>query len=136
MTTMEWNAALELGVDTMDDTHRDFVRCVNALGEASDADMMARFEELYQHTIEHFGQEIEWMKEINFPPLHCHSAEHDGVLEVMREVRGYLQQGNYEVGRVLARELATWFKSHAATMDAMLAQVLKAQAKPVAADAA
>ena len=60
----------------------------------------------------------------------------DGVLEVMREVRGYLQQGNYEVGRVLARELATWFKSHAATMDAMLAQVLKAHARPLAADAA
>jgi hemerythrin-like metal-binding protein len=136
MTTMEWSAALELGVDTMDDTHRDFVRHVNALGEASDAEMLARFEELYRHTLEHFGQETEWMQRINFPPVHCHTAEHDGVLEVMREVRGYLEEGNYEVGRVLARELATWFQSHAATMDAMLAQVLKANAGRVQADAA
>jgi hemerythrin len=43
----------------------------------------------------------------------------------MREVRGHLQAGNYEVGRVLARELATWFQGHAATMDAMLAHVLR-----------
>lgn len=133
MTTMEWSAGLELGVEVMDDTHRDFVRCLNALGAASDADMLTRFDELYAHTVEHFGQETEWMRSISFPPIHCHTAEHDGVLEVMREVRGHILDGKYEVGRVLAREVATWFQSHAATMDAMLAQVLRSGAHEPAA---
>jgi hemerythrin len=68
------------------------------------------------------------MQAIQFPPVHCHTAEHEGVLEVMREVREHILDGNFEVGRVLARELATWFQNHAATMDAMLAHVLKALA--------
>jgi hemerythrin len=49
------------------------------------------------------------------------------VLDVLREVRGHLNNGHYDVGRVLARELAEWFRGHAATMDAMLAQVLQAR---------
>jgi hemerythrin len=130
MQTLEWSPGLELGVDAMDQTHRDFVHCLNALGQASDADMLARFEELFAHTVSHFEQETAWMQRIDFPPLHCHTAEHDGVLEVMREVRGYLQAGKHEVGRVLAGELAAWFQSHAATMDSMLAQVLKGASQP------
>ena len=126
MATMEWSAALALGVDEMDETHREFVGHVNALGEASDERMLACLDALYVHTVEHFRQETQWMQQIQFPPLHCHSAEHEGVLEVMREVRGYLEAGKYEVGRVLAREVAAWFQSHAATMDAMLAHALKA----------
>jgi hemerythrin len=129
MATMEWSGALELGVDAMDETHREFVAHLNALGEASDADILARFDACYAHTVEHFAQESEWMRQITFPPAHCHTAEHEGVLEVMREVRGHLQAGHYEVGRVLARELATWFQGHAASMDAMLAYVLKASAE-------
>jgi hemerythrin-like metal-binding protein len=135
MNTMEWSPALELGVGVMDDTHRDFVRLLNALGEASEQDMVARFDEFYAHTVAHFGQETEWMQRMDFPPLHCHQQEHEGVLEVMREVRGYLLEGKYDVGRVLAKELAAWFKSHATTMDAMLAQALAsggAQAEPIA----
>jgi hemerythrin len=134
MSTMEWSGTLELGVDEMDETHREFVAHLNALGEAGDADMLARFDAFYAHTLEHFAQENQWMQQISFPPAHCHTAEHEGVLEVMREVRGHLQAGNYEVGRVLARELATWFQGHAATMDAMLAHVLKAYAVRTAVD--
>jgi hemerythrin-like metal-binding protein len=136
MTTMEWSGALELGVDEMDQTHREFVCRLNELGEAGDADMLARFEALYAHTVEHFRQESEWMHAIQFPPVHCHTAEHEGVLEVMREVREHILDGNCEIGRMLARELAAWFHNHAATMDAMLAHVLKALARKVPAGAA
>jgi hemerythrin len=45
----------------------------------------------------------------------------------MREVRGHLEAKDFNVGRVLAKEMAEWFRGHAATMDAMLAQVMKAK---------
>lgn len=126
MKAMEWSEGLVLGVERMDDTHREFVEHLNALAQASDDDMLARFEAFYTHTLAHFEQENAWMRAIAFPPLHCHAAEHDGVLEVMREVRRHLEAKDYNVGRVLAREMAEWFRIHAVTMDAMLAQVLKA----------
>jgi hemerythrin-like metal-binding protein len=127
---MEWNESLELGVERMDDTHREFIDLLNRLAEASDEGITAAFEALFAHTVEHFEQERGWMAAIDFPPAHCHQAEHEGVLEAMREVRGYLGEGKLEVGRVLARELAEWFRGHAATMDAMLAQFLRARGVP------
>jgi hemerythrin-like metal-binding protein len=127
MSLIEWSQSLELGVDTMDDTHRQFIGLLRALAEAADARMLEAFDALYAHTEAHFEQEQRWMRRMPFPPIHCHVAEHEGVLDVMREVRGHLESAHYDVGRVLARELAEWFKGHAATLDAMLAQVLRAR---------
>lgn len=125
MTTLYWTDALALGDERIDDTHREFVEMVNAVGAASDDAMLAAVDALIAHTEEHFGQEQRWMAATDFPPTHCHLDEHAGVLEAMRETRNYVADGKFNVGRVLANELAAWFRSHAATMDAMLAQWLK-----------
>ena len=57
--------------------------------------------------------------------MHCHVAEHEGVLDAMRLARTYVADGKPEVARVLGRELGAWFANHARTMDAMLAAVIK-----------
>jgi len=126
MTLLAWSDRLALGVGRMDDTHREFVDHLNALGEAGDEAMLERLDAFIAHTEEHFEQEKRWMLELSFPPIHCHTHEHDGVLNIMREVRGMVADGRHDVGRVLARELAPWFENHAATMDAMLAVFLRA----------
>ena len=126
MSTLEWSKSLELGVEKMDATHREFVDRLNALAVVADGEFLTLLDEFIAHSVEHFEQEKRWMIQIPFPPLHCHTAEHDGVLEAMRETRQYVQDGRVDVGRVLARELAPWFASHASTMDAMLAHALKA----------
>jgi hemerythrin len=126
MSMLEWSKGLELGVEKMDATHREFVDRLNALSAAPDSEFLALLDEFIAHTVEHFEQEKRWMTQMPFPPLHCHTAEHDGVLEVMREARQHVQEGRVNVGRVLAHELAPWFASHASTMDAMLAHALKA----------
>jgi hemerythrin len=126
MSTLEWSKSLELGIERMDATHREFVDRLNALAAVPDGEFLTLLDEFIAHSVEHFEQEKRWMTQIPFPPLHCHTAEHDGVLEAMRETRQYVQDGRVDVGRVLARELAPWFASHASTMDAMLAHALKA----------
>jgi hemerythrin-like metal-binding protein len=128
---MEWTRSLELGVPQMDETHREFLAVLNGLADAPDEGIAAAFQALLQHTLAHFDQEHRWMVAMDFPAAHCHLAEHEGVLEVMREVQGYLEEGKLEVGRVLARELAEWFRGHAATMDAMLAQYMRAKPMPL-----
>jgi hemerythrin len=122
---MEWSEALELGVERMDATHREFVEQLNTLGEASDAAMLAGLDAFISHTEAHFGQERDWMTDGIYGHAHCHLQEHDGVLGIMREVRGMVADGQFELGRVLVRELAPWFANHAATMDAMLALYLQ-----------
>lgn len=127
MATLDWTPELVLGDARIDDTHREFVEMVNAVGATSDDTMLAALDALIAHTEEHFGQEERWMAATSFPPTHCHLDEHAGVLGAIRETRGYVVDGKYQVGKVLATELGNWFRSHAATMDTMLAQWLKAQ---------
>ena len=122
---IEWSEELVLGVERMDATHREFVEQLNALGQAGDTALLAGLDAFIAHTVEHFDQENRWMESMEFPPMHCHRDEHEGVLGIMREVRGMVADGKFELGRVLVRELAPWFTNHAATMDAMLAAFIR-----------
>jgi hemerythrin len=61
------------------------------------------------------------MQELEFPPLSCHTDEHNSIMEVAREVRKRAAGGETAFGRVLAQAVAEWFGPHAASMDRVLA---------------
>jgi hemerythrin-like metal-binding protein len=126
MPLMQWEDSLALGVAQMDATHREFVEQVNALADAPDEALIGLLDAFIAHTEAHFAQESRWMRETGFPALHCHEAEHDGVLRVMRDVRAYVEQGKMNVARVLAAELPAWLRHHLATMDGALACFVQA----------
>jgi hemerythrin-like metal-binding protein len=125
MALMDWTDALALGVGPMDATHREFVDHLNALDAAGDDALLGLLDAFIAHTEAHFAQESLWMRATGFPPVHCHEAEHAGVLGVMREVRGHVAQGKVHVGRVLARELPEWLRHHLDTMDGALASFMR-----------
>lgn len=125
MALLEWSAALELNAPVMDDTHREFVALLNALGEAADGDMLARMDDFIAHTEQHFAMEEQWMTETAFPPYGCHKGEHDNILEVVREVRKRIEAGELHYRATLAAALAEWFPQHAQSMDAVLAMYLR-----------
>jgi hemerythrin-like metal-binding protein len=125
MPLMDWTESLALGVAPMDATHREFVDHLNVLAQAPDDAFLELLDAFVAHTEAHFAQESRWMREIGFPALHCHEAEHEGVLGVMREVRGYVEQGKVHVGRVLVAELPEWLRNHLATMDGALAYFIR-----------
>ena len=119
MAMMEWTDNLELGLAPMDDTHREFVVCYNAMVQASDADFIDLLDAFAAHTEAHFNQENAWMEKVHFPG--CHRAEHDRVLAVVNDVRKRVASGDLALGRRLAEELPAWFETHATGMDAALA---------------
>lgn len=125
MPVMEWNDALVLDQGVMDETHREFIALLNRLADAPEDQMLAVLDEFIAHTEEHFGQEQRWMEQMNFPPLHCHVNEHQGVLQIAHEVRRRAVAGETRFGPVLARAVAEWFATHAASMDHVLALYMK-----------
>ncbi|MFO1319625.1 MAG: hemerythrin domain-containing protein [Burkholderiales bacterium] len=127
MTVMEWNESLAIDHDVMDDTHKEFVDLLNKLGDAPDDQVLGVIDEFIEHTVAHFAQEERWMTDMTFPPLHCHTNEHQGVLEIAKEVRGRVANGETRFGRVLAQAVAEWFENHAASMDTVLSLYMKEQ---------
>ena len=125
MPVMEWDDNLVLDRGVMDETHREFIGLLNRLDDAPDDQMLAVLDEFIAHTETHFRQERNWMEAMAFPPTACHVREHEGVLEIAREVRNRAAAGETGFGRVLARAVAQWFANHAASMDNVLALYMK-----------
>jgi hemerythrin len=125
MPLMEWNESLMLDRGVMDSTHEAFVELLNRLAEAPEEKILAVLDEFIAHTEEHFAQEQRWMEQLAFPPLACHAREHDGVLETALEVRRRVAAGETRFGHVLAKAVAEWFTTHAASMDHVLALYMK-----------
>lgn len=122
MSAMEWSASLESGLVPMDETHKEFVQCLNEMAGASADQFLVSFDRFIAHTERHFEQENDWMASVDFPG--CHKAEHDRVLAVIHDVRKRVEQGDVFLGKRLVEELPGWFEQHACGMDAALAHYL------------
>lgn len=134
-TGFVWTDAYVMGFGPMDNTHEEFVHCVNAVLQASDDNMLAAMQELARHTEEHFAAEDEWMTSTEFPARECHMNEHAAVLRSVHEVLDLVEkQGRYDIARDLAGELAKWFPGHTDYLDSALSHWMCKQAmggKPV-----
>lgn len=125
MPALQWSGALELGLDFMDDTHREFVELLAAAENAADEALAPAWDALIEHTDGHFGGEDRWMEATGFSSSNCHSTQHRVVLQVLREGAASLAAGDARPVRQMIRELAVWFPMHAQTMDAALALHLR-----------
>lgn len=121
MAQLEWSGALELDFPIMDDTHHEFVALLVKVQEAADDALIEHWSTLIAHTDDHFGREDAWMLSTQFASGNCHTLQHKVVLQVMREGLQHGQNGDLQMIRLLASELALWFPQHAQAMDASLA---------------
>ena len=124
MTLLAWNDQIANNHPQMDQTHQEFVVLLNELEAArlgGAPDVLARYDALVEHTVEHFAQEDRWMAATGFTPENCHSNQHKQVLDLLREVRRrVVDEGQDELIPRLLPELAQWFEQHAQMMDAAL----------------
>lgn len=122
---LAWSDALSLSMPVMDQTHVEFVDLLSLVQQAEDAELVARWQALVDHTEEHFAQEDRWMLATGFAPGSCHLTQHAVVLKVLKEGLELGQQGVLPPIRQMAHELTIWFPHHAQTMDSGLALHLK-----------
>lgn len=119
-----WRDRYLLGHPAMDETHREFVHCVDALLTVPDDGLVEALAAFERHAVAHFDEENRWMSSGDFPARDCHIDEHEKVLASVREVQSELAQGNVQLCRELAVALMDWFPGHADYMDSALANWL------------
>ena len=117
-----WSDRFLLGHRTIDETHREFVDCVDALLRASDVEIPAALDAFARHAESHFAQEDKWLAAADFPGGgECHIDEHAKVMASVREVQEQVAGGEVHIARELAQALMDWFPGHADYMDSALA---------------
>ncbi|WP_084688416.1 bacteriohemerythrin [Paraburkholderia oxyphila] len=122
-----WDDDYALGHRSMDETHHEFVACVNALLTVGDDGIAAALETFAEHANRHFGEEDDAMLVSAYGSAGCHIDEHAAVLRSVDEVREALAQGQTHVVRAFAKALADWFPEHVRVMDQGLARWLVQQ---------
>ncbi|MEW7984060.1 MAG: hemerythrin [gamma proteobacterium symbiont of Phacoides pectinatus] len=123
------NPEFVLGVKQMDDTHQEFIELLNRMPALQGQEFYDAFEQLIQHTREHFESEGELMKQSAFPANREHDSEHLRVLGEMEQMkRSMLKRGSTQIARgYVELGMPIWFKLHAATMDSALAAHIKSR---------
>lgn len=117
-----------LGMEEMDNTHREFIAQVAVLIAAGNAEFPALFQTLVNHTREHFIAEGQLMRASNYRGLPEHESEHHRVLGELQQLNRSLKRGHLPLVRAYVKEgLPDWFNTHLAMMDAALVMHLKKQ---------
>jgi len=129
MTQAHWDAEHHsLGVNELDEAHRDFIEQVAALIAASNTEFPELFQALVTHTREHFIAESKLMREAKYQGLGVHEAEHHRVLGELQQLNRSLKRGRLPLVRAYVKEgLPEWFDTHLAMMDGALVAFLKKQ---------
>lgn len=80
MAKLDWLESFELGVDEIDDDHREMLaimRDVEAAADASDFALRARLlDRLIDASLEHFRREEAYLERIGYPDLEAHKTYH------------------------------------------------------------
>jgi hemerythrin-like metal-binding protein len=126
MALLEKNDTTTVGHDLIDNDHAEFISLLNELDTASNADFPDLFQQLYEHTEQHFDSENRLMAESGFPAESEHKGEHQRVLAEFKQFKTRIDKGLIAFGQAFVRErLPSWFKLHVATMDSALVAHIK-----------
>lgn len=117
-----------LGVEEMDEDHREFLAQLEILNSASDAEFPALFQKLVDHLRMHFVREGRLMRLGKFPALGEHEGEHHRVLGELLQFNRNIKRGRLTLARAYVRlGLPEWFELHFSTMDSALASHVRSR---------
>lgn len=128
MTLLEWRNEFAIGVAEVDFEHRKLFELINELyldvgeGGARTADFLGQ---VLADISAHFALEEKVMREAKYARYTEHKADHEALLDEIREIMDRFDEGAYSMGsQDLGIALSTWFGRHFQIHDAQLHRAL------------
>ena len=126
MTLIQWQERFRIGIESVDYEHQEMIALLNELYEglktgAEDQDVVAFLGEVYTRISAHFALEEREMKERGYDQLAEHKADHELLLDQIRDIMDDYEFGAGELPvETFGQRLGDWFGKHFATHDARL----------------
>lgn len=125
MSLIEWDEKYSIGVAAVDHEHRELIGLVN---EAHDrlmrpgaVDVVMEFlGEILARITAHFALEEQVMRARNYDHYDTHKADHERLLDEIRDMMDDYEDGELFSEALLAQQLQAWFTGHFRTHDARL----------------
>lgn len=125
MTLLDWRDEFRIGIEEVDHEHRRLIGLINSLhaelgGERSGERVEAFLGEIYADVSAHFALEEKIMSVRNYDGLAGHKADHERLLDELRDLMDEQASGGVLDEERFAARLAEWFSAHFRTHDARL----------------
>ena len=122
MELVEWSEDLATGVKEMDLQHRRLINMINRvydmLNEGQKEEAREFFiKEITSYVEEHFRDEEEFMRSINYPDLEKHKLAHDNFKKVMGSSISKIKEGDWREFRSAIALCWSWLYSHILKFD-------------------
>jgi hemerythrin len=122
MTLLTFKPEYSVGIDSMDEEHRQLIRLINELyeemKERKDRDSIEQFlGDIHAAVSAHFALEV---SKAGFEEFDAHKEDHEELLDQIRDMMDVFDQDSERGMFVLRERLSDWFASHFATFDARL----------------
>jgi hemerythrin len=122
---LEWTPALSVGIEEIDDQHRELFRRAGRLvegirrGDPDEIDELVEY--LHRYAVSHFGAEEAAMRSASYSGYARHKAEHDRFIEDLLELSVENEEaGGAFVAVKIDRWLSGWLRDHVVRVDTEL----------------
>jgi hemerythrin len=130
MALIEWNDDLALGLQKVDQEHRELVALVSDLFHTANSPRDLglfewRMDLLIKHTLAHFAFEERLMHETNYPGRQPHQLQHRALIMQVRVLRTALTEDLLDWNDDIVRLIRDWLLVHIIKADRPLAAYLR-----------
>ncbi|NSW92302.1 MAG: hemerythrin family protein [Firmicutes bacterium] len=133
---MMWKEMYRIGVDKIDEQHQElfrrveeFLRAVKGAGQWEEklAKVKDTLAFMQGYVVEHFQNEEEYQREINYPGYEQHHKIHEEFkFEVNKYAQKFAEKGyTEEFAQEFAGKLMTWLINHVAMTDQKIGQYVR-----------
>ena len=127
---LQWTPDLAVGIEEIDDQHRELfrraARLLEGLHQGQPEEIGALIDFLHEYAVTHFGAEEDHMRATHFPGYLRHKAEHDRFISDLLALAG--EHDRKGAGAFMALKvnhwLVQWLKDHVSGTDAELGKFL------------
>ncbi|MFQ6024462.1 MAG: bacteriohemerythrin [Acidiferrobacterales bacterium] len=130
MALLHWSPNLSVGIDFMDDDHKQLIVLINefhdAVGTGSTKELITeKFDKLIDFAQRHFLREEKAMEENNYHWFEHHKRVHEALIEEIVELRQDFVAGDLDIGLETTNFLESWLISHILESDKHLGGFLE-----------
>ena len=125
MSLMQWKPEYSVGVESMDDEHREMIGLINdiydKLESDPDADQIEQcLGDIFSTISMHFALEERLMRKNNYAEYQPHKDDHEELLDRIRDLMDDFAADTSSGAVKLEQSLSDWFAGHFSTFDARL----------------
>lgn len=132
MPQRDWNDAMSVGIEEIDQQHRQIIQYINEVDMAiktAQPDRIAPvLTKLAEYAASHFTLEEEIMAQANYPALKEHRKVHEAYAQKIRHFQERHKAGQ-DIGRDLRSDLIIWLTDHIQRDDQDYAQLVRKNLK-------